>query len=136
MEKILIISDDPSSQTVVRSLLVKAGYDVEMAACDNIAIHPFQTTKPSLVILDNLPSRSLHDRCCQIRSQSLEIPLLVLSVVSKVEQVVQLLELGADDYITKPFHTSEFLARIRAALRHRVPVENSAQRRETLTESN
>jgi two-component system KDP operon response regulator KdpE len=120
VEKILIISDDPSSQTVVRSLLMKVGYDVEMAARGNTAIHQFQTTKPSLVILDDLPSRVLHDRCCQIRSQSLYIPLFVLSVVSEVEQVVQLLELGADDYITKPFHPSEFLARIRAALRHRV----------------
>lgn len=99
---------------------MKAGYDVEMAARDNIAIHAFQTRKPSLVILDDLPSRSLHEQCCQIRSQSLDIPLLVLSVVSEVEQVVQLLERGAGDYITKPFHPLEFLARIRAALRHRV----------------
>lgn len=120
MEKILIISDERSSQTVVHSLLVRAGYDVDMAPGDEIAIHAFQTAKPGLVILDNLPLRSLRDRCCQIRSQSADIPLMVLSAVSKVEQVVQLLELGADDYITKPFDPSEFLARIRAALRHRV----------------
>ena len=120
VEKILIISDDPTSQTAVSSLLVKAGYDVEMAPRDNIAIQAFPGKKPNLVILDNLPSRSLHDRCRQIRRQSLDIPLLVLSGVSEVEQVVQLLKLGADDYITKPFHPSEFLARIRAALRHRV----------------
>jgi DNA-binding response OmpR family regulator len=120
VEKILIISDEPSSQTVLHSLLLRAGYDVDMAQGDNVAIHDFRTARPSLVILDNLPSRSLHDRCCQIRNESLDIPLLVLSVVSEVEQVVQLLELGADDYITKPFEPSEFLARIRAALRNRV----------------
>ena len=118
MEKILIISDDP--QTAVRSFLVKAGYNVEVAPRDNIAIHASLNTKPDLVILDNLPSRSLHDRCCQIRRQSLDIPLVVISGLSEVELVVQLLKLGADDYITKPFHLSEFLARIRAALRHRV----------------
>jgi DNA-binding response OmpR family regulator len=120
VEKILIISDDPTSQMAANSLLVKAGYNVEVAACDNIAIQAFQSTQPSLVILDNLSSRSLHDRCRQIRSKSVDIPLLVLSGVSEVEQVVQLLKLGADDYITKPFHPLEFLARIRSALRHRV----------------
>ena len=118
MEKILIISDDP--QTAVRSLLVRAGYNVEVAARKNITINAFRNTKPNLVILNNLPSRSLHDRCCQIRCQSLDTPLLVISGVSEVELVVQLLKVGADDYITKPFHPSEFLARIRAALRHRV----------------
>jgi DNA-binding response OmpR family regulator len=117
VEKILIISNDSTSKTVVRSILVRAGYHVEMAARNYI--DAFQTTKPSLVILDNLPSRSLQDQCCQIRIQSLDIPLLVLSVISEVEQVVQVLKLGADDYITKPFQPSEFLARIRAALRHR-----------------
>jgi DNA-binding response OmpR family regulator len=107
-------------QTPERTLLVKAGYDVEIFAPDNSATHAIRTTEPSLVILDNLPSRVLHDRCRQIRRQTLDIPLLVLSVVNEVEQIVQLLELGADDYITKPFHPSEFLARIRGALRHRV----------------
>ena len=120
MEKILIISDDPTSQTAASSLLVKAGYNVEVVACDNIALQALQSTKPSLVILDNLSSRSLHDRCRQIRSKSVDIPLLVLSGVSEVEQVVQLLKLGADDCITKPFHPLEFLARIRSALRHHV----------------
>ena len=118
MEKILIISDDPTAQTAASSLLVKAGYNVEVAACD-IAIQAFQSGKPSLVILDNLPSRSLHDRCLQIRSKSPDIPLLVLSGVSEVEQIVQLMKLGADDYIAKPFHPLEFLARIRVILRHR-----------------
>jgi DNA-binding response OmpR family regulator len=120
VEKILIISDDPASQTDVCSLLVKAGYDVEIAAPNNRAIRAIKTSALGLVILDDLPSSVLHDRCRQIRRQSLDIPLLVLSVVSEVEQIVELLRLGADDYITKPFHPSEFLARIRAALRHGV----------------
>lgn len=117
MEKILIFSDDSTSRTDVRQLLVNAGYDVEIAGHDNSGLHAIQATKPSLVILDDLPSKALHAKCCRIRSQSLDIPLLVLSVVSEVEQVVQLLELGADGYITKPFHPLEFLARIRAVLR-------------------
>ena len=117
VERILVISDDPESPRAVRGILEKAGYDVTVAACGPIAMDVFRTAEPGLVVLDGLPGTLIQDLCRQIRDKSGNVPLLVLSTISDVEHVVLLLQLGADGYITKPFSTLEFLARVRAAMR-------------------
>jgi two-component system, OmpR family, alkaline phosphatase synthesis response regulator PhoP len=120
VERILVIHDDPGSQQTVRWILERAGYDVMFTAFDQIAIDTFRTKKATLVILDvNLPGKSTQDFCRQIREKSKSVSILVLSAISDVEEVVQLLKLGADDYMTKPFNPLEFLARVRAAIGRR-----------------
>jgi len=119
VETILVIYDGPQSQWTVRQILEPAGYRVIIATSGPIARDVFRTTKPGLVILDIcLPGKSGQDLCRQIRSESKSVSVLVLSAIGNVAEVVRLLELGADGYITKPFSPCEFLARVRVAMRH------------------
>jgi DNA-binding response OmpR family regulator len=119
MERVLVIYDDPGSERTVRRILEPAGYNVITAPCGIGALDVFRGTNPGLVILDLCRSgKSSQDLCRQIRVNSDKVPLLVLSAISDVEDLVLLLELGADGYITKPFSPGEFLARVRAAMRH------------------
>jgi DNA-binding response OmpR family regulator len=102
----------------VRGILEQAGYDVITAASGPVAMNALRTIKPGLVVLDVcLPGRSGQDLCRQVRGESKNVPLLVLSAISAVADVVLLLGLGADGYITEPFSPLEFLARVRAAMR-------------------
>ena len=119
MERILVIHDDLQSPSTARLILEPAGYSVIIASSGPAALDAFRTAKPGLVILDVcLPGGSGRDLCRQIRSESKGVPLLVLSAIGDVAEVVRLLELGADGYITKPFIPCEFLARVRVATRH------------------
>jgi DNA-binding response OmpR family regulator len=122
VERILVIYDDPESPRTVRGILEQAGYPVAVAASGPIALDVLYTSKPGLVVLDiSLPGTLTQDLCRQIRGRSKDVPLLVLSIISDVEQVVLLLQLGADGYVKKPFSPLELLARVRAALRHFEP---------------
>jgi len=119
--RILVIYDDPESERTVRRILESAGYDVIAApCCGPSAMDVFHNTNPGLVVLDVcLPRKSGQDLCRQIRGNSESVPLLVLSAVRDVADVILLLELGADGYMTKPFSPWEFLARVRAVMRTR-----------------
>lgn len=121
MGRILVIYDDPESERTVRRILESAGYDVIAApCCGPSAMDVFHNTNPGLVVLDVcLPRKSGQDLCRQIRGNSESVPLLVLSAVRDVADVILLLELGADGYMTKPFSPWEFLARVRAVMRTR-----------------
>jgi DNA-binding response OmpR family regulator len=117
--RILAIYDDLQSQWTVRHILEPTGYRVIIATSGPTALDAFRTAKPGLVILDVcLPGGSGRELCRQIRSESKSVALLVLSAIGDVEQVVLLLQLGADGYITKSFSPLEFLARVKAAMRH------------------
>jgi DNA-binding response OmpR family regulator len=122
MERILVIYDDPRSEPTVRRILEPAGYDVTTVPLTPIALGAFHKTKPGLVVLDICqPGKSSQDLCRRIRVNSESVPLLVLSDDGGVADVVLLLTLGADGYITKPFSADEFIARVRAAMRHLIP---------------
>jgi DNA-binding response OmpR family regulator len=83
-----------------------------------MAMETFRNTTPRVVILDlRLPGKSGQDLCREIKHESSNVPILVLSAASDVLDKVLLLELGADDYVTKPFSPRELLARVRAAVR-------------------
>jgi DNA-binding response OmpR family regulator len=119
VEKILVIYDDPRSEQTVRRILEPAGYDVITVPLTPIALGVIHQTKPGLVVLDVCrPGKSSQDLCRRIRVNSESVPLLVLSDGGGVADVVLLLTLGADGYITKPFSPDEFMARVRAAMRH------------------
>src|SRR5580698_9483298 len=118
MEKILVIEDDQAVQRALRRTFESAGFDVSIASDGTTAMETFRTTTPRVVILDlRLPGRSGQDICREIKRLAATVPILVLSAASDVVDKVLLLELGADDYVTKPFSPRELLARVRAAIR-------------------
>ena len=118
MEKILVIEDDAAVQRALRRTFESAGFDVSIASDGTSAMETFRATMPRIVILDlRLPGKSGQDLCREIKQECSSVPILVLSAASDVLDKVLLLELGADDYVTKPFSPRELLARVRAALR-------------------
>jgi DNA-binding response OmpR family regulator len=126
VERILVIYDDPRSQWTVCRILGPPHYNVITVAYNSFAIDIFRAAKPGLVVLDVcLPGQSGQDLCRQIRSESRNVPLFVLSATKDVADVVLLLNLGADDYITKPFSPFEFLARVRGVMRTSALVQNT-----------
>jgi two-component system OmpR family response regulator len=119
--KVLIVDDDPHIREVVRFALQKAGYHTVEAADGRAALARFTETRPDLVVLDILmPELDGTEVCRQIRAQS-RVPIVFLS--SRDEEVDRIvgLELGGDDYLTKPFSPRELVARVRAVLRRTVP---------------
>src|ERR1700728_2757260 len=91
------------------------------------SVDPMNSIRPAVIILDlRLPKLSGSDLCKEVKAQAPTLPIVVLSATSDVSDKVLLLELGADDYVTKPFSPRELLARVRAALRHtsRTPTAN------------
>jgi DNA-binding response OmpR family regulator len=117
--RILVVEDDPSVQKALKRLFETEGYTVEVQANGQSALESFQAAPPAVIILDlRLPKLSGSDLCKVVKAQAPELPIVVLSATSDVSDKVLLLELGADDYVTKPFSPRELLARVRAALRH------------------
>ncbi|HEV2397216.1 MAG TPA: response regulator transcription factor [Candidatus Sulfotelmatobacter sp.] len=117
--RILVVEDDPAVQKALRRLFETEGYTVETQSDGKSAIDSFQASPPAAMVLDlRLPKVSGSDVCKTIKALSPTLPIVVLSAASDVSDKVLLLELGADDYVTKPFSPRELLARVRAALRH------------------
>ena len=115
--KILIVDDDRDLLALVGFALTQAGYAVVKADDAPAALRQFEAESPDLAILDiNLPSGSGFDVCRAIRSQS-RIPVMMLTVRGEEEDLVRALDLGADDYLTKPFSPRTLLARVKALLR-------------------
>lgn len=122
---ILVVEDDAAIRTGLVDLLDSEGYETRSAADGHEALRLFQQGKPDLVLLDvMIPGQSGYDVCRAIRAGDRETPILMLTAKTQEVDKVVGLELGADDYIVKPFGMNELLARIRAALRrsdHRIP---------------
>jgi DNA-binding response OmpR family regulator len=118
MEKILIIEDDRATRKALQQLFEPEGYLVEAAADGALGLAAFRASRPNFVILDlRMPKIGGQDVCRIIRKESEEVPMLVLTGSAAEVDRVLLLELGADDYVTKPFSPKELLARVRAILR-------------------
>ena len=118
MERLLAIEDDPAVQRVLCRTFEAAGFDVTIAPDGASAMDSFRATMPRVVILDlRLPGRSGQEICRDIKHEAATVPILVLSATSDVVDKVLLLEMGADDYVTKPFSPRELLARVRRAIR-------------------
>src|SRR5450631_1816127 len=119
MERILVVEDDRAVQKALKRLFEAEGFAVEISADGKSALEAYRTLSPAAVVLDlRLPAMSGRDVCREIKQQAPGLPVIVLSAASDVSDKVLLLELGADDYVTKPFSPRELLARVRAALRH------------------
>jgi DNA-binding response OmpR family regulator len=124
MERILVVEDDHAVQRALKRLFETEGFEIEISSDGKSALEAFRRTTPSAIVLDlRLPQMSGRDVCREIKQQSPSLPIIVLSAASDVSDKVLLLELGADDYVTKPFSPRELLARVRAALRRTVRKE-------------
>jgi len=118
MKKILVIEDEPQMRLGLRDNLELEGYEVETAADGDEGLLKAGTFAPDLVILDvMLPKKNGFDVCRDLRSKSNSTPIVMLTARSAETDKVLGLELGADDYVTKPFSITELLARVRAVLR-------------------
>ena len=121
MERILVVEDDRAVQKALKRLFEAEGFSVEICADGKSALEAFRSVTPAAIVLDlRLPAMSGRDVCREIKQQAPALPIIVLSAASDVSDKVLLLELGADDYVTKPFSPRELLARVRAALRRTV----------------
>lgn len=123
METILVVEDDRTVQKALRHLFENEGYQVEVCGDGQSALDAFRAAPPTAIILDlGLPVLSGKDVCREIRQATISLPIVVLSALKDEFEKVLLLELGADDYVTKPFSPRELLARVKGAIR-RAPVE-------------
>ncbi|HOW01733.1 MAG TPA: response regulator transcription factor [Rhodoglobus sp.] len=123
MTRILIVEDESSLSEPLAYLLEREGYETSIAADGLQAVADFDRTGADLVLLDlMLPGMSGTEVCREIRTRS-SVPIIMLTAKDSEVDIVVGLELGADDYVTKPYSTRELLARIRAVLRRRVDTD-------------
>ena len=122
MNTVLVVDDDPQIRRLLRLYLEKAGYAVVEADSCAAGLNQFAGVKPCLALLDlGLPDGDGRSLLLAIRERG-DTPVIILSVRNAESDIMDLLDAGADDYITKPFGIGELTARIRVALRHRAPV--------------
>ena len=127
MQKILVIDDDESLRDTIAVMLERENFDPVLAADGKAGLEMAVTLKPHLILVDlRLPLLSGVDVCRQLRADRIQTPIIVLSAAGDEVDKVLLLEIGADDYIVKPFGTRELLARIRALLRRALPETKAA----------
>ena len=121
-QKILIVDDEENICELVRLYIEKDGFDSVIANDGGEAVAKFNTEKPDLILLDiMLPVKDGWQVCREIRSQS-NVPIIMLTAKGETFDKVLGLELGADDYVVKPFEPKELIARIRAVLRRSAAV--------------
>jgi two-component system KDP operon response regulator KdpE len=122
---VLVVDDEPAIRRLLRTSLTAQGYDVIEAATGRDALTAIARNTPDLVILDlGLPDLNGVDVIRAVRTDS-TVPIIVLSVRDDERGKVEALDLGADDYVTKPFGVEELVARIRTALRHRFQAQGA-----------
>jgi DNA-binding response OmpR family regulator len=118
MATILVIEDDARIQKALHRLFAAEGYEVRSATDGTQGIELFAGGAPDAVVLDlMLPGLSGREICRSLKQSHPDTPVVILSAISEVADKVLLLELGADDYLTKPFSPRELLARVQAAMR-------------------
>lgn len=124
--KILFIEDDSSIRNVLRISLESEGHIIDEAHDGEHGSYLARTNEYDLILLDNnLPKKGGKQVCLEIRNASIHTPIMLLSAKSEVTEKVALFELGADDYVTKPFSYEELTARIDALIRRPKQIENT-----------
>jgi two-component system response regulator RegX3 len=121
--RLLLVEDEPSLSAPLAFLLRREGYDVDIAETGPDALSMFERDGADLILLDlMLPGMPGTEVCREVRNHS-NVPIIMLTAKDSEVDIVVGLELGADDYVTKPYSSRELLARIRAVLRRRVEPE-------------
>jgi two-component system KDP operon response regulator KdpE len=122
--KVLVVDDEPAIRRFLRTSLTAQGYIVSEAENGSTALDQLRRSSPDILVLDlGLPDFDGFDIIERLRGQGSAIPIVVLSSRCDETGKVKALDLGADDYVTKPFGIDELLARVRAAVRHRLQQE-------------
>jgi DNA-binding response OmpR family regulator len=117
-ERILVIEDDRAVQKALKRLFEAEGFAVDIAGNGAAGLEMFRAAAPSVLVLDlSLPGTPGQDVCREISQAAPSLPIIILSARTEVMDKVLLLELGAHDYVTKPFSPRELLARVRTAMR-------------------
>jgi DNA-binding response OmpR family regulator len=127
-ERILVIEDDRAVQKALKRLFEGEGFVVDIAGNGAAGLELFRAAAPSVLVLDlSLPGTPGQDVCREISQAAPSLPIIVLSARTEVMDKVLLLELGAHDYVTKPFSPRELLARVRTAMRRsmRIPLSET-----------
>ncbi len=124
MQTVLVIDDDPNVRDTVGVMLEREGFQPALAGDGQSGVEQALAVHPALILVDlRMPGLNGVEVCKQIRSRGINTPLIVLSAAGEEMSKVQLLDVGADDYVVKPFRVRELLARIRAVLRRATPEE-------------
>ncbi|MBO0779930.1 MAG: response regulator transcription factor, partial [Ktedonobacteraceae bacterium] len=125
-KRILVVDDEAPIQRILRRSLIASGYEVLIAENGEQALEVVRLHQPDLILLDLCMPGDVSglDVCVQVR-QVARIPIIVLSAVTEEKEKVRALDLGADDYLTKPFSNDELQARVRACLRRAQTYESS-----------
>lgn len=127
MDTVLVVEDSRPMQRTLQRLFESDGLQVEIAPDGVAGLESFRKQAPAVVVLDlKLPRLPGKELCRAFKAQAAAVPIVVLSANAEVEDKVLLLELGADDYVTKPFSPRELLARVRRAMRRTGAVAPSA----------
>jgi DNA-binding response OmpR family regulator len=117
-ERILVIEDDRAVQKALKRLFEAEGFVVDIAGNGTAGLEMFRASTPAVLVLDlSLPGTPGQDVCREISQAAPSLPVIILSAKTEVMDKVLLLELGAHDYVTKPFSPRELLARVRSAMR-------------------
>ena len=125
METVLIVEDSRAMQRTLQRLFESDSLQVQIAPDGPSGLDLFRKQLPCVVVLDlKLPGMSGKELCREFKAVAASVPIVVLSANSEVEDKVLLLELGADDYVTKPFSPKELLARVRRAMRRSGPAQS------------
>ena len=125
---ILVVEDDPNIVDLLRMYLEKEGFEVRIAMDGGKAVEEFQKQEPDIILLDiMLPVLDGWGVCAKVRETS-RVPIIMLTAKSEVTDRIQGLEMGADDYLVKPFEMKELLARINAVLRRTEIPEDTRKR--------
>ena len=124
-QKILIVDDDEDISELISLYLVKECFDTKRAEDGDVALRLFKEYQPDLILLDlMLPGKDGYDVCREIRKTS-KVPIIMLSAKGEIFDKVLGLELGADDYMIKPFDSKELVARVKAVLRRFTAEDNN-----------
>jgi two-component system KDP operon response regulator KdpE len=127
-KRILVVDDEPQITRVLRTALTGSGYDVRTADDGHSGLRVAREWQPDLVITDiSMPNMNGIELCRQLRAES-ALPVIVLSVKGEEKTKVEALDVGADDYVTKPIGMDELLARVRRNLARTKPTEDASQR--------
>lgn len=132
MPNILVVEDEPSLSEPLIYLLEREGYTVRLAEDGPSALTAFAAETPDLILLDlMLPGMAGTEVCRRIRAES-DVPVVMVTAKGDEVDIVVGLELGADDYVTKPYSSRELLARVRAVLRRRDTRDNDTDEDESI----
>jgi DNA-binding response OmpR family regulator len=122
---ILVIEDDADIREYLKDFLTENNFIVQTFEKGGAALEYFKKNEPDLVLLDlGLPDMDGESVCAEIKRSYPQIPVIILTAQSSTEEKVKVLNIGADDYVTKPFNGEELLARIKARLRDVIPGES------------